>query len=56
MRRAHPDFDALLRKRPTVERKQAHWNDKGGWESRYLGQRKTLLQAFCSARWSTSSA
>ncbi len=48
-RRAQPDFEALMRKRPTVERKQAHWNDKGGRHSRYLGKRKTGLQALWSA-------
>ncbi len=49
LRRAQPDFETLMRKRPTVERKQAHWNDKGGRQSRYLGKRKTGLQAFWSA-------
>lgn len=48
-RRSRPDFEELMRKRPTVERKQAHWNCRGGGRSRYIGQRKTLLQAFWSA-------
>jgi hypothetical protein len=38
-----------MKKRPTVERKQAHWNAKGGRRSRYMGQSKTRLQAFWSA-------
>ena len=48
-RRLQPDFALLFSKRPTVERKQAHWNRKGGRKSRYIGQRKTRLQAFWSA-------
>lgn len=48
-RRSRPDFDELFRMRPTVERKQAHWNRKGGARSRYFGQEKTRLQAFWSA-------
>jgi hypothetical protein len=48
-RRSRPDFEELFRKRPTVERKQAHWNRKGGARSRYFGQDKTRLQAFWSA-------
>jgi Transposase DDE domain len=48
-RRSRPDFDELFRKRPTVERKQAHWNRKGGARSRYFGQEKTRLQAYWSA-------
>jgi IS5 family transposase len=48
-RRSRPDFDELMRKRPTVERKQAHWNRKGGARSRYFGQEKTRLQSFWSA-------
>jgi IS5 family transposase len=49
LRRSRPDFDVLLRQRPTVERKQAHWNRRGGARSRYFGQEKTRLQAFWSA-------
>jgi IS5 family transposase len=48
-RRSRPDFPGLMRKRPTVERKQAHWNHRAGARSRYFGQRKTRLQAFWSA-------
>ncbi|MGI8609756.1 MAG: IS1182 family transposase [Candidatus Dormibacteria bacterium] len=48
-RRLRPDFDRIMRKRPTVERKQAHWNAKGGRRSRYMGLSKTRLQAFWSA-------
>ncbi len=48
-RREQPDFDEVMRNRPTVERKQAHWNAKGGRRSRYMGQRKTMLQALWSA-------
>lgn len=48
-RRSRPDFEGLMRKRPTIERKQAHWNRKGGARSRYFGQEKTRLQAFWSA-------
>ena len=48
-RRSRSDFKELMRMRPTVERKQAHWNRKGGARSRYFGQKKTLLQAFWSA-------
>lgn len=48
-RRSMPDFAALMQKRPTVERKQAHWNCRSGARSRYFGQRKTRLQAFWSA-------
>ena len=48
-RRQHPDFPELIAKRPAVERKQAHWNLKGGRRSRYYGLRKTRLQAFWSA-------
>ena len=47
--RARPDFAELMRKRPTVERKQAHWNRRGGARSRYFGQEKTRLQALWSA-------
>jgi len=38
-----------MAQRPTVERKQAHWNNKGGHRSRYFGLRKTRLQALWSA-------
>lgn len=48
-RREQPDFDALMRQRPTVERKQAHWNVRGGRRSRYFGLPKTRLQAFWTA-------
>jgi Transposase DDE domain len=48
-RRQRPDFERIMKKRPTVERKQAHWNAKGGRRSRYMGQSKTRLQAFWSA-------
>ena len=48
-RRRQPDFPALIAQRPTVERKQAHWNRKGGNRSRYSGLRKTRLQVFWSA-------
>lgn len=48
-RRTEPDFDELIRKRPTVERKQAHLNAKGGRQSRYFGAQKTRLQALWSA-------
>lgn len=48
-RREQPGFALLLAQRPTVERKLAHWNLKGGRESRYFGHRKTLLQAYWSA-------
>ena len=48
-RRSRADFDVLFRQRPTVERKQAHWNRRGGARSRYFGQEKTRLQAFWSA-------
>jgi IS5 family transposase len=48
-RREQPDFPELMRQRPVVERKQAHWNNKGGRRSRYFGLRKTRLQAFWSA-------
>jgi transposase len=48
-RRQKPDFERIMKKRPTVERKQAHWNAKGGRRSRYMGQSKTRLQAFWSA-------
>lgn len=48
-RRSQPGFDELFRQRPTVERKQAHWNRRGGARSRYFGQEKTRLQAFWSA-------
>lgn len=48
-RRQQPDFPELMAKRPAVERKQAHWNQKGGRRSRYFGVRKTRLQAFWSA-------
>jgi len=48
-RRRQPDIPALMATRPTVERKQAHWNDKGGRRSRYYGLQKTRLQAFWSA-------
>jgi hypothetical protein len=44
-----PDFDELVRQRPTVERQQAHWNRKGRARSRYFGQEKTRLQVFWSA-------
>ncbi len=39
----------MIRKRPTVERKQAHLNAKGGRQSRYFGAQKTRLQALWSA-------
>jgi hypothetical protein len=48
-RRQRLDFERIMKKRPTVERKQAHWNAKGGRRSRYMGQSKTRLQAFWSA-------
>lgn len=48
-RRAEPDFAELMGERPVVERKQAHWNRKGGRRSRYFGQRKARLQALWSA-------
>lgn len=48
-RREQPDFPELMRKRPTVERKQSHWNRHGGHRSRYFGHRKTRLQALWSA-------
>jgi len=48
-RREAPDFPALQKKRPTVERKQAHWNRHGGRRSRYFGAAKTRLQLFWSA-------
>ena len=48
-RRRQPDFPALMAQRPGVERKQAHWNHKGGRRSRYYGLRKTRLQALWSA-------
>lgn len=48
-RRAAPDFPELLKKRPTVERKQAHWNCHGGRRARYFGIAKVRLQAFWSA-------
>jgi hypothetical protein len=48
-RRRQPDFPALMAQRPGVERKQAHWNHKGGRQSRYHGLRKTRLQALWSA-------
>jgi hypothetical protein len=34
---------------PGVERKPAHWNHKGGRQSRYHGLQKTRLQALWSA-------
>ena len=43
------DFAELMGERPVVERKQAHWNRKGGRRSRYFGQRKARLQALWSA-------
>jgi hypothetical protein len=48
-RRGEPDFEELMGERPVVERKQAHWNRKGGRRSRYFGRRKTQLQASWSA-------
>jgi transposase len=48
-RRRQPDFPALMAQRPGVERKQAHWNQKGGRRSRYYGLQKTRLQALWSA-------
>lgn len=48
-RREKEDFPALMRERPKVERKQAHWNRKGGHRSRYMGMTKTRLQALWSA-------
>lgn len=48
-RREQPGFHALMRQRPTVERKQAHWNTRGGRRSRYFGLPKTRLQAFWTA-------
>lgn len=48
-RRAEPDFEELMGERPVVERKQAHWNRKGGRRSRYFGRRKVRLQALWSA-------
>jgi IS5 family transposase len=48
-RREQPDFPALMAQRPGVERKQAHWNQKGGRRSRYYGLHKTRLQALWSA-------
>ena len=38
-----------MAQRPGVERKQAHWNRKGGRRSRYYGLRKTRLQLLRSA-------
>jgi hypothetical protein len=49
MRRSESDFDDLMRKRPTVERKQAHLNAKGGRRSRYFGVNKVRLQTLWSA-------
>ena len=48
-RRRQPDFPAMMAQRPGVERKQAHWNHKGGRRSRYHGLGKTRLQALWSA-------
>lgn len=48
-RRAEPDFPERLKQRPTVERKQAHWNRHGGRRARYFGRAKVRLQAFWSA-------
>lgn len=48
-RRERDDFAAVIGQRPTVERKQEHWNRKGGRESRYFGMAKTRMQAFWSA-------
>jgi len=48
-RRAQPDFRNLLKQRPTVERKHAHWNEHGGRRARYFGRAKVRLQAFWSA-------
>jgi IS5 family transposase len=48
-RRQEADFPVLLKKRPTVERKQAHWNRRGGRRSRYFGLAKVRLQALWSA-------
>jgi len=48
-RRREPDFQGLMGERPVVERKQAHWNRKGGRRSRYFGQPKARLQALWSA-------
>jgi len=42
-RRSSPDFDEVIRKRPTVERKQAHWNRKGGARSRSCGFRRNPI-------------
>ena len=48
-RREKPGLKQKMGKRPTVERKQAHWNQKGGRRSRYFGVPKTRLQVFWSA-------
>ena len=48
-RRAEPGFEDLMRQRPTVERKQSHWNQRGGRQTRYFGLRMTRLQALWSA-------
>lgn len=48
-RRERLDFPKLLKQRPTVERKQAHWNEHGGRRARYFGRAKVRLQAFWSA-------
>lgn len=48
-RRQQADFEEKMGKRPTVERKQAHWNRKSGRRSRYFGLQKTRLQAYWSA-------
>ena len=48
-RRQQAGFSAVMVKRSTVERKQAHLNRKGSRGSRYFGLRKTRLQLFWSA-------
>lgn len=40
-RRQRLDFERIMKERPTVERKQAHWNAKGVRRSPYMGQAKT---------------
>lgn len=49
LRREEADFAVMITKRAVVERKQAHWNRKGGMESRYFGLAKTHLQVLWSA-------
>ena len=46
---AEPATNALLRRRPKVERKIDHLQDLGMRQSRYRGRRKTKLQALLAA-------